>query len=175
MEADGVFFFLRPIRLLLRAMVTESTPDQMSLGLAFGVLLGVIPKGNLLAVALGLSIAALRINLGMAAFAATVCTFCAQWIDPISDQIGQYLLSMPQLQSFWTELYNAPFAAWTSFHHSVVTGGFALGIVLLWPIHRISRPWFAEYMDIIAERTRSWKSTRWLMGAEWADRLGSVE
>jgi hypothetical protein len=42
-----MFLILRPIRLLLRAALMDSTPRQMSMGLAFGVLVGLIPKGNL--------------------------------------------------------------------------------------------------------------------------------
>ena len=57
-----MFLILRPLRLLFKALVIESTPTQMSYGLALGVLLGVVPKGNLLAVVLGFWIAATRVN-----------------------------------------------------------------------------------------------------------------
>lgn len=169
-----MLFLLRPLRLLLKAILTESTPGQMSLGLSLGILLGLVPKGNLLAIGLGMLLASLRINLGVAAAAATTCTFAATWIDPISHRIGSYVLSHPSLQSLWTDLYNTPVVPWTSFNNSVVMGGFLLGVTLVWPIHRLTRPLFAEYMDMFAERARRWRITRLLLGAEWADRFGSV-
>ena len=51
-----MFLILRPLRLLFKALVTESTPTRMSWGLALGVLMGVVPKGNLLAMELLASI-----------------------------------------------------------------------------------------------------------------------
>lgn len=39
-----MFLILRPLRLLFKALVIESTPTQMSYGLALGVLLGLYPK-----------------------------------------------------------------------------------------------------------------------------------
>ena len=72
-----MFIILRPLRLLLQAMVMQSTPRQMSLGFACGVLVGLVPKGNLLAIALGLCLAATRLNLAVAAFAALVAALLA--------------------------------------------------------------------------------------------------
>ena len=72
-----MFLILRPLRLLFKALVIESTPTQMSYGLALGVLLGVVPKGNLLAVVLGFWIAATRVNLAITACAAVAATFAS--------------------------------------------------------------------------------------------------
>lgn len=170
-----MFVLLRPIRLFLRAMLTGSTPSQMSLGLACGVLLGLIPKGNLLAISLALLIAATRANLGVVAAAATICTYLAHWIDPLSDRVGRFVLTLPSLQGFWTDVYNTPGMPWTNFNDSVVMGGFLIGLLLIGPLYFLTQSVFAEYMDIFAERAKTWRLTRLMLGAEWADRLGSVD
>ncbi|MEZ6039339.1 MAG: TIGR03546 family protein [Planctomycetaceae bacterium] len=170
-----MFFVLRPVRVLLKALLTQSTPAQMSWGFALGVLVGLVPKGNLLAIALGMVVAMLRVNLGVATATAIAVTFAASWFDPVSDAIGRFVLSLPSLQQFWIQLYNTPVMPWTDFNNSIVMGSFLLGLGLLWPLSRSSRPVFEHYADLLSEHARHWRLAKVLLGAEWADRLGSVE
>lgn len=170
-----MYVFLRPVRLLLLALLAQSTPRQMSLGMALGVLIGLVPKGNLLAISLGILLAMLRVNLGIAASAAVAMTFASVYLDPVSDIVGARVLAHPSLQSFWTQLYNTPLMPWTDFNNSVVMGSFLIGLALILPVHWLSRPVFAEYIAVVGVHARRWRLARILLGAEWADRLGSVE
>ncbi len=170
-----MFLFLRPLRLLIRALLAESTPRQMAWGFGLGMLIGLIPKGNLLAICVGILVASLQVNLGVVAMSAVVFTLCSPSIDPVCDRIGCFFLSHPALQEFWTQLANLPVVPWTNFQNSVVTGSLITGLLLLWPVQRISLPLFERYAEFIAEHGRRWRLARVLLGAEWADRLGSVE
>lgn len=58
-------FFLRPVRFFFKALVTDNTPSQLALGFALGVVIGLVPKGNLLAISLMVVLSAIRVNLGM--------------------------------------------------------------------------------------------------------------
>lgn len=169
-----MFLILRPLRLLFKALVIESTPTQMSYGLAFGVLLGLVPKGNLLAIALGVLVAATRVNLAIVACAAVVVTLASSWLDTTFDQVGVYVLSQPSLRSFWEAVYDTPMMPWTDFNNSIVMGSFICGLLLIWPVHRISRPVFQKYSESLARYIRDWRITKILLGAEWADRFGDV-
>lgn len=169
-----VFLIIRPLRIAFKALVAQSSPAQLSMGLALGVLVGLVPKGNLLAIALGMILAASRVNLGIAAAAIVTCTFLSPVLDPLSDQLGGWLLSMPQLQAMWTELYNTPLMPWTDFNNSVVLGSFVLGLAAIYPVHRLSRPCFEKYSPAFSRWTRRFWLTRVLLGAEWADRLGAA-
>lgn len=170
-----MFLILRPLRLLFKALVIESTPTQMSYGLALGVLLGVVPKGNLLAVVLGFWIAATRVNLAITACAAVAATFASSWFDTPFDQIGGYVLNQPALREFWDAVYDTPMMPWTDFNNSIVMGSFICGVLLIWPVHRVSRPVFQKYSEKIARHIRHWWITKLLLGAEWADRFGTIE
>ena len=170
-----MFFILKPVRLLLKAFVTESTPQQMSFGLALGVLVGLVPKGNLLAIALGIMLAATRVNLAIAACAVVICTLASGSLDSVFDQIGGYVLSQPALQNLWTAIYNTPFMLWTDFNNSIVMGSFLTGLVMIWPVHRLSRPVFEKYSSQLALHARRWWIARVLLGAEWANRVSTLE
>ena len=87
-----MFVIVRPLRIALKALICESTPRQLALGFALGMLIGLVPKGNMTAVALGIVLAASRANLGIAAATIVAFSFASPWLDPMSHEIGTYLL-----------------------------------------------------------------------------------
>jgi uncharacterized protein (TIGR03546 family) len=149
-----MFLLLKPVRLCLKALSGQSAPGQLSMGLALGILVGLVPKGNLLAIVLGLLLAASRVNLGIAAAAIVCCSFASPWLDPVSHVIGSWLLKQPGLYSVWTWLYNQPVVPWTAFNNSVVLGSFVTGLFLLYPAHRLSRPVFEMYSEAAGQWVR---------------------
>jgi len=176
-DRNGVrlmFLILRPIRLILKALLNEATAGQLALGFAFGVLIGLVPKGNLIAVTLGIVLAASRANLGVAAATILGCSFLSPYMDPVSDKVGGWLLAHPSLTDFWTRLYNKPVMPWTDFNNSIVLGSTVVGIVLLYPTYRLSKPVFAKYSGKLARWAKRLWLTRVLLGAELADRMGTA-
>lgn len=169
-----MLFFLRPIRLALKALITEATPGQLALGFAMGVLIGLVPKGNLIAITLGIVLAASRANLGVAAATILGCSFLSGYLDPLSDEVGWWLLSHPSLTEMWTNLYNRPVMPWTDFNNSIVMGNLVIGLVLLYPLYRLSKPVFAKYTEKVATYAKRFWIVRVLLGMELADRLGGV-
>lgn len=169
-----MFVFLRPMRLLLKALLREATAGQLAAGFAMGVLIGLVPKGNLIAITLGIMLAASRANLGIAAATIFACSFVSPALDPLSDEIGAWLLGHPSLSDFWTRLYNQPVMPWTDFNNSVVLGSTVLGIVLWYPMFRLSHPVFERYSG----RLMNWAKKAWLirllLGAELVDRVGTA-
>ena len=170
-----MFWFLKPVRLFLSALCAHSASSQLSMGLAAGTVVGLVPKGNLLAVVLGMLMAATRVNLGTAAAAIFCSSLASPLLDPISHLLGSWLLKQPGLCAFWTWLYNQPVVPWTAFNNSVVLGSFVMGLFVFYPAHRLSQPLFEKYTEAAASWVRKFWLTRALMGAEWATRVGAVD
>lgn len=164
-------FFLRPLRFLARALAEDNTPTQMALGFSLGLMIGLVPKGNLIAVGLMVILGALRINLGIGMLTA----FLVSWIGPLADSfthaIGQRLLGSEVLAPLWTELYSMPVVPWTKFNNTVVLGSFALGATLVVPAFLISRPFFAKYVPDWSERLQKYRLWQLLLGTELAGKL----
>jgi uncharacterized protein (TIGR03546 family) len=169
-----MFLIIRPLRLILKALITDSKPSQLALGFAFGILIGLVPKGNLLAIAPGVIMAATRANLGVAAATILCVSLASPLVDPVTHAVGHFLLSMPQLAETWTWLYNQPVVPWTGFNNTVVLGSFVCGLILMYPCHRLAKRFFKKYSERFAERAKRYWLTRVLFGAEWADRLGTA-
>jgi len=164
-------FFLRPLRFLVRALVTDNSPSQMALGFALGLLIGLVPKGNLIALSLMVILGAIRVNLGVGMLTAMVVSWVGLLLDPLSHTIGRSLLTADGLVPFWTELNNMPVAPWTRFNNTVVLGSFTLGLALLIPAFLISRPVFARYTPDWSMRLRRWKLFQIILGTEITGRL----
>lgn len=170
-----MFLILRPLRLLIQGIVVSSSPRQIALGIAMGMLVGLVPKGNLLAIGLGMILAASRVNLAIAAASALIFSLIGMYLDPVFDRVGTWLLTQPSLQKFWGDLYNTPVMPWTDFNNSIVLGSFVVGLTLLWPVYRLSLPWVTEYSVVVSDHVRKWWITRFLLGAEWSSRISALE
>jgi uncharacterized protein (TIGR03546 family) len=164
-------FFLRPIRFFFKALVTDNTPSQMALGFALGVVIGLVPKGNMIAISLMIVLSAIRVNLGMGMLTAFAFSWVGVVLDPFTHRIGNALLTTDQLVPFWTELYNQPMAPWTKFNNTIVLGSFVLGMTLLVPIFLIAKPIFRKYTPDWSERLRKFKLVQLLHGTELSTRI----
>jgi len=119
---------------LIVALNSNSRPSELASGIAFGFLLALIPGGNLLWIGIFViafflkhNIAAMLLSLGL--FRLFISVF-----DPLLDNIGGFILSIPQLYNFFTNLNNIPLFPYSNFNNSIVMGGFVLGIILWLPV-----------------------------------------
>lgn len=168
------YWFLGPIRSVLKALLSESTPRQLAMGFAMGMVIGLVPKGNLIAVVLMMILGASRVNVGVGMFSAFLFSWSGLLIDQWTHKIGLYLLELPQLQSFWTEAYNTPVVPWTDFNNTIVLGSLVLGLVLFVPTYFLSRPVFEKYTETVVARMKKYRATKLLWATEISDRLGSI-
>jgi uncharacterized protein (TIGR03546 family) len=125
-----------------KAIAGRKYPHQLAWAVAFGVLLGVVPHGNLLAIAILLVVLSLKLNHAMAGLTAVLVTFGATKLDPYSHELGNFVLTHPRLTEAATTVWELPLVAWTDLNNTVVLGSFLLGLGALLPIFVITYPIF---------------------------------
>jgi uncharacterized protein (TIGR03546 family) len=136
-----------PLRSILRRtnqrLIGESTPRQIAAGFTLGMILGLVPKGNLIAVSLCAMLFALRVHKGLAVAAAIVFSLVSPWADSFTHKLGAIVLTIDWLQPAYAWLYALPLGPWLGFHNTVVTGSLLVGIYLAYPaywlVHAASR------------------------------------
>ncbi|MCA9067358.1 MAG: TIGR03546 family protein [Planctomycetaceae bacterium] len=165
---------LRPLRFFARAIVDQDSVRQLALGFALGMVVGLVPKGNLIAISLMMIVGASKVNLGTSMMGAFVFSWVGMLIDPISHEVGLWLLTQESLSGFWTWLYNQPIVPWTRFNNTVVLGSFVLGWALFYPVYRITKSRLTVWQPKLAERFQKFKLTQILLGAEYASKLGGA-
>ena len=123
-----ISWLFRPLRYVTQAFLAEDSPRQLALGLALGMVIGLVPKGNLVAICLTVVLFASRVNLGTGMGGAILFSWVGMLCDPLSHRVGQALLRHPALRSWWGLFMDLPLAPWTALNNTVVLGSFILAM-----------------------------------------------
>ncbi|MDR3198252.1 MAG: hypothetical protein LBU34_10335 [Planctomycetaceae bacterium] len=107
---------------------------EIALGVAFGVLLGLLPKANLLFAVFLIFFFLSHANIVIGVLATLIISFFASWIYPLADPIGREILVSVQGQRVIGILFSIPVVPWTMLDNTVVLGMFLLGVLLFLPI-----------------------------------------
>jgi uncharacterized protein (TIGR03546 family) len=164
-------FWLTPVRFLVEALTSESSSRQIAFGFAIGLVVGLVPKGNLLAVALLAVLYCLRVNLAAGLAGAILFSWVGMLADPLTHEIGLWLLQADALEPMWTAIYNLPVAPWTSFNNTVVLGSLAFGLVLFYPVYKVTERLAARYGAGVQQRLAQFRIVRLLWGLDLASNL----
>lgn len=171
-------YALSVVRSFAELAVCETAPRRMAAGTALGVWVGLVPKDNLLALVLGFVLMSVNVDMAAAAFATVLAMWAAVPLGPYIDELGGMLLSWDQLQTFWTRLANMPIVPWTSFNNTMVLGGFVLGFALLYPVYRLSYPFYEVFVPKLRAKIKKYGLIKWLTRLEnarsWRRRLGNA-
>ena len=164
-------FVLRPFRLLFKALVVDATPGQMAMGLALGVLVGLVPKGNLLAIGLMMLMCSLRVNLGVGLATVFATSWAGMLLDPISHRIGEFLLKSKSLTPLWEAMYDTMLLPWTDFNNTVVLGSFSVGAAAFVPLYFLSKPIFGVLTPRLVTWAERFRLVSLLWGGEFTGKL----
>ena len=167
-------FLLQPVRFLAEALTDESSSRQLALGFALGLVIGLVPKGNLTAISLMVLLSALRINLGAGMLAAFAFSWLGILIDPLTHQLGLAILNSPSLLPLWTFLYDVPLLPWTAFNNSVVLGSLLVGLVLFLPTYWLTFPLFERFSPKVQARLQKLRIVQLIWGVGIAQKLRSA-
>jgi uncharacterized protein (TIGR03546 family) len=137
----------------LRIFSAERSPRQLAWGIAIGMMVGLVPKGNLLAVGLAMLLFGLRVNLGMGLTAVFLVSLVGPMTDQLSHGIGMRVLRTPWIYRLLAAAYELPLVPWTSLNNTVVLGSVILGGVLCYPTFHVSHR-VAEQLQPVWRRLR---------------------
>ncbi|WP_299463819.1 TIGR03546 family protein [uncultured Gimesia sp.] len=167
-------YWLRSLRFLASALSGASSPRQLALGFSMGMVIGLVPKENLLAVVLLFILAGSKVNLCSASLSTMLFSWLSLLIDPLSHLMGRGVLLASPLQGFWQSVYELPFAPWTDFNNTIVMGSLILGLLSFYPTYRLSKPQFEKYTPLVAEKLMKYRIVKILWGTEVGAIVGEV-
>ncbi len=138
-----------------KAIAGRKYPHQLAWATAFGLLLGIVPHGNLLAVGLVVIVLSLKINHAMAGLTAIATAFLvATNVDPVAHLVGESVLTDPRVSPLAMSAWQLPLVPWTDLNNTVVMGSFIIGVAALIPVFVVTYPLFrlfAPKLDSIDE------------------------
>lgn len=144
-----------PIKLIARALTalnSNAKREQVAAGMACGVLLALVPAGNLVWLAIFALTLFVRLHYGMQMLTLAVCKLLVPLAAPALDALGWSILHVEALGGFFTALYGAPLAPLTRFNNTLVMGGLVAGLALWLPLFFAFRALIAAYRQRLAPR-----------------------
>ena len=126
---------VRPVRRIANVFLESDSPRQIAAGFALGMVLGLVPKGNLIAVSLGVLLFSLRVNTGIGLIAALLFSAAGSSLDPFADKLGMAVLSAGAIQPTYAAIYGMPLAPWFELNNTVVVGSLLIGLYFIYPVY----------------------------------------
>jgi uncharacterized protein (TIGR03546 family) len=151
-------------------LIGGGSSRAIAFGVAMGMTIGLMPKGNLTAVVISTVVLATQANLAAAGVATALFTWAALWTDPLAHRLGSAILAQPLCQTSLARLYQWPLVPWTALNNTVVLGSLVLSLVLFYPAYHLTWLLFHHYQAAIARRLREYHADKVLAGAEVAAR-----
>ncbi len=162
---------LHPVRQLFGALTANESTNQLAWGFTLGMMLGMVPKGNLIALTLAVLLCALRVNRSAGLMAAAFFSLLSPLTDGITHTLGAKLLHQPALQGFYAWIYDLPLGPFIGFHNTVTLGSLLLAIYITYPCYYGSYQFFERFGPPVAKWVVRYRIGRALTGAQFAARF----
>ena len=128
-----------PLRRAAQSLVASNSPGQLAAGFTLGMIIGVMPKSNLIALSLCVAMFSLRCNKGLGLMAAVMFSCFAGWTDPFAHKLGLSVLSAPSMQASYASVFTMPLGPWLGFHNTVVCGSLLMGLYAAYPVYWVTK------------------------------------
>lgn len=124
---------------MINAFSSNTDPAAIAHAFACGMLLGFLPKGNLLWILLFVFIFFMRIQRSVFSLVILIAALFAPLLDNLFDLIGYMMLTKESFIPFYKAALDIPFVAFTKINNTVVMGSFISGLVLYIPVYLFAR------------------------------------
>lgn len=128
---------------LLAALNSESSPRQLALAIALGMVVGLTPTLSLHNAVILLVVYITRVNVsGFFLSAAVFGGFGLLTAGPFA-AIGESLLNNPERVELWTGLYQVTLFKLAHFHHTLTLGSLIASLLIFIPVYFVAK-WLIE-------------------------------
>ena len=148
---------LKAIAKLLGAISSNTRPGAIAHAVSCGVLLGFMPKDNLLWYILFIFILFMNIQRGAYALSILLGAAFTVFLDPRFDSVGYSILTIESVKPYYASLLDIPFVAFTKFNNTVVMGSFVCGVAAYIPLYVLARLFVWAWRKYLAEKVRKLK------------------
>ncbi len=129
----------------LKVLNSETRPGQISLALAFSMIVGFTPLFSLHNLLIILLVLVIRTNIATFLVGLAVFSGIAYLLDPLFHLLGQRVLNNESLNPLWTSLYNSTLWRLEHFNNTIVMGSLLVSVVLFIPLVLMSNYLVVKY------------------------------
>lgn len=167
---QGIIVFSQ-ITTLIKTFNSDLDPEQISLGIAFAMVVGLTPfwsLHNLLVLFLAMI---LRANLAVFLAAIAPISLLAYLLDPLFHYLGFFVLKLEMLEGVWVMLYNSSLWRIENFNNTIVMGSLLFCLLFFIPAYLGSVWIIGRYRDHILAWVRKLRLRRFLKPRYWVSKI----
>ncbi len=158
----------------IAALNANSRPGEIGAAFACGVLLSLIPFGNLLWFGLFILFFFTKLHTGTLILTIVLFKLFIGLADPLTDAAGLWILTQPALEPYFTRAVNTPLLPLTEFNNSLVAGGLLIGAALWIPLFFLGRAAVGYYRTGIRDRIAASKLVKSFEKFPWLRKLSTA-
>jgi uncharacterized protein (TIGR03546 family) len=158
--------FLRPVRILAQALIGNDTPRQSAWGFTLGMMVGLLPKGNLIAIALAMLLCGTKVNRAAGLLGVGLFSYLGWALDDFAHRLGAMVITWQPMQSMLASLYEQPLGPFVGLNNTVVMGQLLVGLYLFYPTYRASHAMATHVRPRVHAYLMKYRVIRWLRGVE---------
>lgn len=147
----------KPFVKLLKAISSNTDPGAIGAAFSAGILLGFLPKDNVLWYVMSIFILFLYIHRGTFILAMLVGSLLTGVLDPVFDRLGMFILTNEKLIPIFSSMLEVPFLSLLKFNNTIVMGSFIIGIILFIPLYYLMKFGVILWRKYAAEKIQKLK------------------
>ncbi|NOX43745.1 MAG: TIGR03546 family protein [Gammaproteobacteria bacterium] len=136
---------LNTLATFLKVLNSETRPTQISLALAFAMIVGFTPLFSLHNLLVILLVLVIRVNLATFILGFALFSGIGYLLDPLFHEFGQRVLNSESMNQLWVSLYNSTVWRLERFNNTIVMGSLLVSLVLFIPVVLITNYLIAKY------------------------------
>jgi len=168
-----ISFLLRPVRQLAQALTVNDSPRQVAWGFVLGMMIGLLPKGNLLVIAMTLLLCGLRVNKSAGLLAAGLFSLVGLLLDRFAHHLGAIVLLWEPARPLYIGLYELPLGRWLGTNNTAVVGQLLIGLYFAFPAYTLAHSFALRVQVRLQQWLLRYRIIRWLRGAELGTHWGA--
>jgi uncharacterized protein (TIGR03546 family) len=157
---------LRPLRILAQALIGNDTPRQTAWGFALGMVVGLLPKGNLLAMLFATLLFGTRTNRAAGLLGIGLFSYAGWALDGFAHRLGSLVITSQAVGPAIAVVYEQPLGPFWGIHNTVVVGQLLVGFYLFYPTYRSAYALARYVRPRVHVYLMKYRIVRWLKGAE---------
>lgn len=150
---------------LLKALSSDASPWQLAFGIMLGMMVGLTPIWRLHNLIILFVVLFMRVNLSTFLVSLTLFSGLAYLFDPMMINIGESLLTNPDLQASWTSLYNTNLGQLSQFFHTLTLGSLVISLIFAPVLLLLSKFLIVQYRERFMVWANKLKLVQFLKGS----------
>jgi uncharacterized protein (TIGR03546 family) len=152
---------------LFKALNSDSSPWQLAMGFALGMVMGLTPLLGLHSLLLMFIVLFFRVNITGFLVSWAVFSILSIPLSMMLSNLGEGLLLNEGLKSIWIVLYSSYIGQLSQFYHTLTLGSLLISIVLFPFVLIVSKRLIEQYRQRFMQWINQWRVVQFIKGSNF--------